>query len=267
MTGVIFTETLRRNWRAMLIWGGLIGLDAVYCVFLAQNSQLLKQYADIIANMPSFVMGMVGGADAAFAASPEGFLGIAYYGWVLLAICAYAVVAGLNITANEEDRGIMDVVLSMPVPRWRVVVEKFLAYTLLIAGIIGVGHVILVVSTLIWSGHPMDQGRLIESSFNMLPASLFVLGFTALISVILRRRSTATSLAAGFVAVSYLIDVVGRSAQSSDVLRTISFYSYYDSTTVLQHGLQWGNVIGLVGIAVIMLIGAVVIFQRRDVGL
>lgn len=267
MNGEIFKETLRRNWRGMLIWGSLIGLEAVYSVYLAQNSELLQKYTEIFKSMPAFIMGMMGGADAQFVSSPEGFVGLAYYGWVLLVIAGYAVVAGLNITANEEDRGIMDVLLSMPVPRWRVILEKFAAYTLLILGIMGVSHLILVVSTLLWANKPFDQGRLLISTLNMLPAVLFVLAFTALIAVILRRRSTATSIAAGFVAISYLIDVVGRSAQSADVLRRVSFYSYYDGVTVLQHGLQWGNVLGLLGLAVLMVIGTVFLFQRRDVGL
>lgn len=267
MNGVIFKETLRRNWRGMLIWAGIIGLDAVYSVYLVQNSELLQKYSEILKSMPSFIMGMVGGADAQFAASPEGFLGIGYYGWVLLGIAAYAVVAGLNITANEEDRGIMDVMLSMPVSRWRVIVEKFAAYALLIIGMALSAHLILVASTVIWASKPFNQGRLLESTLNMLPAALFVLAFTALISVVLRRRSTATSIAAGFVAISYLIDVVGRSAQSADVLRRVSFYSYYDGVTVLQYGLQWGNVLGLLGLAVLMVIGTVFLFQRRDIGL
>ena len=35
---------------------------------------------------------------------------------------------GMRVTANEEDSGILDVVLSLPVRRWQVMVEKIAAY-------------------------------------------------------------------------------------------------------------------------------------------
>jgi len=100
---------------------------------------------------------------------------------------------------------------------------------------------------------------------NLIPATLFVLCVTALLGTLFR-RGTAAGLATVLVAGSYFIDVLGRSADSVSTLRYISFYSFYDGLTVLKSGIIWGNVIGLLTVGVACVAVAIVMFQRRDVG-
>ena len=127
MSGTIFMETLRHNWRIALYWGLGIGGYAVLIILLIPSVDVLKQYADLVANMPAGMLKMFGAADASSLGTPEGFLGFGFFTYTVLMLAVYAVVAGLGVTANEEDQGILDVVLSLPVPRWRIIVERLAA--------------------------------------------------------------------------------------------------------------------------------------------
>lgn len=267
MAGVVFTETLRRSWRGMLYWGLGLALLGVMIVTLITDVDALKQMAQLMESLPPALLKAMGMDDLSQLATPEGFLGGGYFGRVILIMSVFGVISGLNITANEEDQGILDVLLSLPLPRWRLIVEKFAAYALLTVGIILLGFVGLFVGERV-SGLEMNTTRLLESSLNLLPIVLLIIAFTTLAGALFRRKSTATAVTAIFVIASYFVDFVGRAASESFLyqLRVISFFSYYDNDGVMRDGLMWGNMALLLALTAVMLAGALWFFQRRDVG-
>jgi beta-exotoxin I transport system permease protein len=267
MSGTVFMETLRSKWRTMLYWG--LGL-AVYGFFITsfiQDANMLKQYSELVKTLPPAMMAMFG-ADAASMATPEGFLGLEFFSYSLLVTAIYAVMAGLDITANEEDAGIMDVLLSLPLARWRVIVEKFLAYTLMLVVVIGVMTLGLTIGNQA-SAIKIDSPKLLESGFNVLPGTLLMMAFTTFVAVLVRTKGTATGIAAVFVIGSYLLNSLGEAASGSiaNQLRGISFFRYFDYNGVIQTGLNWGNIGLLLGVAVILFAGSLWLFDRRDVGI
>src|SRR5258706_11183317 len=130
----------------MLLWGAGIALMGLYIVLIIPDVKMLQQYGELLKSMPSFLINAMGGGDAASLATPEGFIAYGFFGWIMLVLATYGVLAGLNITANEEDRGILDVLLSLPVPRWRGIIKKFLAYTVVVIGVVALGFFVL------WAG-------------------------------------------------------------------------------------------------------------------
>lgn len=60
--------------------------------------------------------------------TPEGIVAVSFFGKFALLFTAYPVVMGMRVTSNEEDDGILDVLLSLPVARWQVILEKFAAH-------------------------------------------------------------------------------------------------------------------------------------------
>jgi ABC-2 type transport system permease protein len=268
MVGSVFLETLRRNWRASLYWGVGIASYAVVALLILPNQEALQQYVGLMRTLPSGIMAAFGLEDVALIGTPEGFLGYSYFLYIVLVVAVYAILAGLNITANEEDSGVMDMVVSLPVNRWQIVIEKFTAYALLILLIILVGFIGLALGrSLNVNAEPVTINTLLTSSLNMFPSSLLVLAFTALVSVIVRRRSMAAGLAGSFVVVSYLLNALGAMVNNSvgDALSNISFFKHYDAMTVLLSGITWSTVIVMIVIALLMAAASVVLFQRRDI--
>lgn len=271
MTGVIFRETLRRNWKVAIGLAVAMASLSFYVVAVFSDSQMMKQYTQLLTSM-GWAVQMFGGGDAAFTATPAGMVAFGLFSYTILVLAGYGVIAGLNITANEEERGIMDVFLSAPVPRWKLVVEKLLAYLVVIVlslVLTGIANVLLVQSSSTLGD--VSQGgasaaRVIEGTLNLLPSTLLVIAFTALVATLVRRRNTAALIAALFVIASYLVDLIARTAQAGEGLRALSFFKYYDATAAMRDGLVWGNVFGLLAVTILLAAGAVYFFQRRDVG-
>ncbi|MCB9452184.1 MAG: ABC transporter permease subunit [Anaerolineaceae bacterium] len=267
--GAVFIETLRQNWKQVLYWGIGCGAMGFFTISLLPYSGFLEAYQKIIEMLPPQVYQAFLGEDTAFAATPEGYLSGEFFSWIVLMYALYAVIAGLNVSANEEESGILDVLLSLPLPRWRMVIEKAAAYTLIITGMVFLSFLGL------WGGEltahvlTIETERLAETVFNMLPSVLMVLGFTIFAGTVFRRRSTVARVGGAIIVGSFFLEFMGGMASQASLARAISvisFYHYYDPAGVIQHGFNWGNIAILLVASILLLAAAVWRFQRRDLG-
>lgn len=267
MSGVVFFETLRRNWKATLGWAFSMAMMVGYVVIAIPDMKTVQQYSELIKSMPKFAVLLIG-SDASVMATGAGMFGVMFYSWIMLVLAAYGVIAGLSITANEEERGIMDVLLSMPLPRWRVVVEKFLAHTVntfVIAFVTFISIVVFTQGSEVFK--EISVGNAFLSSMNMIPGILLTIAFTAFVASVIRRRGQVIGIAGGFVVISYLLDLMGRSAEGkAGALRAISFFTYFDGTNALVKGVQFSSILLLLVVTLLLIGAATGLFQRRDVG-
>lgn len=267
MTGVVFRETLRRSWQGMLYWGIGLGMLGLITMMIIPNVDALKQITSLMESLPPALIKAMGMEDASQLATPEGFLGGAYFARVILIMAVYAVLAGLNVTANDEDQGILDVVLSLPLPRRQIILEKFAAYALMSTVIVLLGFLGVFLGG-VSTNLGVDTGRLILGNLNILPSTFLMLAFTMFAGTYFRTKGTATAAASLFIVGSYLIDVIGGAASGTVIadLRVISFFSYLDNSHVMIDGLNVGNVALLLGLTAVLVVASVWFFQRRDVG-
>ncbi len=267
MAGAVFIETLRRGWRSMLYWGIGMGLYGGIIILMLPDVNALKQAADLIASLPPFIVKMVGGDDISFMTTPQGFLATKFFLFAPIMFGIYVINAGLNVTSSEEDRGIMDVTLSLPVRRGRLVIERLLGYAVLLSGIVAITFVALVISDALSPNVNIDTGVLFQATLNILPSMLLLLAFTVMVGAAATRRSRAIAIATIFLIGSYVIDLLGSMATGSLAasLRVISFYSYYDSSGVMKNGLTLSNVLIVLVVALICGVLAPYFFERRDI--
>ena len=267
--GAVFIETLRQNWKQVLYWGIGCGAMGFFTISLLPYSGFLEAYQKIIEMLPPQVYQAFLGEDTAFAATPEGYLSGEFFSWIVLMYALYAVIAGLNVSANEEESGTLDVLLSLPLPRGRMMIEKTAAYTLIITGMILLSFLGL------WGGEltahvlTIETSRLAETVFNMLPSVLLVLGFTIFAGTVFRRRSTVGRVGGAIIVGSFFLEFMGGMASPTSLPRAISvisFYHYYDPAGVIQHGINWGNIAILLVVSILLLLVALWRFQRRDLG-
>lgn len=268
MRGSVFAETLRREWRNMIFWGVGIGMIGLVVLLIIPSVDALNQMVRLIETLPPAILQAAGMQDVSQIATPEGFLGGAYFGRVILFLCVYAVISGLNMTSSEEDAGIMDVLLSQPLPRWRIVVEKFAAYALMSVVIVVMGFLGLFIGAES-SSLDINIGRLAEGNLNVLPSVLLAMAFTLFAGVFFRTRTLAIAASAVFVVGSYFLNFIGGLASGSvvDQLRVVSFFRYYNNEAVMQNGLAWGDIGLLLGLTALLFAASLWFFQRRDIGL
>jgi energy-coupling factor transporter ATP-binding protein EcfA2 len=126
----------------------------------------------------------------------------------LCAVERVAVYLGVCVTIDDEERGTLDVLLSAPVTRTQVVIERLLAFAVSIALSVLIGHLSLTSMVVLFESfrQTVDQARLSQGSLNMLPSAWFVLALTAALGAVVRRRGTAATLGGAVVAGSFFVD-------------------------------------------------------------
>lgn len=265
MQGTIFTEAIRRGWRNALYWGIGLGILGLFVLTFIPDMDALKRYEDLLKTLPPALLQSFG-INPEEQLTPESFVGSFLFARMLLFISVFGVLAGLELTANDEDSGSMDMLLSLPVPRWRVLMERFAAtivFTLMISLLTFVG---------LWVGSmlisiPFNVGRFLETSLTLAPLLILIASITALFSVLVRRKLVAVSVTALVVIVAYFLDALASAVSSLASLRPLSFYAYADMNKVMSAGIQWGDwAVMLVVVGVLMAI-TLNLWQKRDVGL
>lgn len=271
MNWVVLTETLRRNWRSALWWGIGLGIAAWINIIAVPNVESIQQIAELLETMPPFMMQMFGVNDMSFMASPEGYLALQLFAFFPLVLAVYGAVVGMNIVSNEEDRGIMDSLLSTPVKRWRVVMEKSLAYGLLTVFVVAVMFVWVLISLAMVPDvtAQVNVGELAVGIFAFVPQTWIVMGVAAMFTGLLRNRGLAIGLVAVFVIASYFLNTLGSAVTDSiiNTLRPLSYFSYLNSEAIMQGN---ANLIALLVPGFVTVIAVAVGmwgFQRRDEGI
>ncbi len=268
MSGVLLRATLSQNWRPSLYWSGGLALLGIYVVAVIPTAEALNNYVGLISSMPRPLLDAMGAGDTLLLSTPEGFIQYGFATWAQLMLAVYGMLAGLNLCANEEEAGILDVLLSLPLSRRRLMLERFAAFTLLTLLITLLSALGLVLGSF-GTELPLAPAALFATALNMVPGTLLVMAFTALVAAALRRHMVATGLAIFFVIGSYFLNFLA-SAISEEPFNRIGQLSFYHWSSVgIEPGsfLPVANLAVLLGVTVILLGLALWFFERRDIGL
>jgi ABC-2 type transport system permease protein len=268
MTGIIVQDTLRSNWKTTMYWSVGMGILGLYVVVIASSSDILEGYGNLMASLPPAMLSIFGVSDASLFTTVEGFVSSVFVNYAMLMFAVYAVMAGLNITANEEDDGIMDILLALPVSRTQVIVEKTIAYALLSFVVILFSILYPVIGIILFNVEA-DIGKIALSILNTYPGILLIITVTSLIATIAKRKFTAVGLSAAFVMGSYFVNFLGEAASETfaATLRQFSFFYHTSGTPIILDAYNPVGSIALLVIALICVGLSTMMFNRRDVGL
>jgi ABC-2 type transport system permease protein len=268
MTGKVFWETLRGGWRQALYGAIALGFFGAYSILLLPDTAGLQGFVKLMEAMPSEMMQAIGVDDPAMMATPEGFIGFAFFTYGAILLSVFAIFAGLSITANDEESGAMNMLLALPLPRWRVVVERAAAQVIF-AFIIALGgwFCLVVMRSFNPYAESLEPLTLLKACMAFVPIILTTMALTAVLGALLRRRNIAGAVAGGFVAASYLMNTLGGMAGPGigELMQKLSIYTYFDCPELARNGLDLGVFVVFSLIAAGLAAVAVGLFDRRDI--
>ncbi len=227
MSGIVVGNTLRTSWKQILYWGLGLGALGLYIDFIAMSPDIISGYADLFKSMPPAMLQAFGASDIALLTTSEGWIVSVFVSEAAIFLSVFAVLAGLNISANDEQSGVMDVILSLPISRSAYLLERWIGYAL-----IGLGIILLTAAITVGGMIAMNieapRDVILKSILNLYPATLLAMTVTCLLATTLRRRAVAIGAAAAFVVVSYVFNVIGAAASGaiSELMDTLSYFSY-----------------------------------------
>jgi polyether ionophore transport system permease protein len=259
----IYLKTLRDFRIAILGWGVGMGL-LVYVVLVAVPSVAATPQAR--ASLVSLGSSFAWLAEPISLDTPGGYV-TWKYGLTILVIAIWSLLVGSRMLRGEEERGSLDVLLSLPRGRGRVALEKLAAVW---TALLGMG---LLIALLTFAG-----GRSVGADFGLGDALLFglnvalicgVFGAIALlISQFTRERGTAAGWTGGLLLVFIVLDMVHRVIPNTEWISRLSPVYYYNLSKpiVPGYGTNPGALLVLLALSILLGGAAVWLFVRRDIG-
>ena len=268
MSGIVIGNTLRTSWKQILYWGLGLGALGLYIDFIASSPDIISGYAELFKTMPPALLQAFGASDVAIFTTSEGWIVSIFVSEAAIFLSVFAVMAGLNITANDERSGVMDVILSLPISRAAYMLERWIAYALIGLGIVLVTAVITVAG-LIAMNIEAPRDVIFASILNLYPSALLVMTVTSLLATVMRRRALAIGLSAAFVVVSYLFNAIGAAAGgvAAELMERLSYFSYVHGEAFVLGTYDPANTVLLL-LAVLVGFGlSLKMFVSRDIGI
>lgn len=247
----------------MVWWGlGMAGTVA-FTVSVWPTVRDNPELNEVAQNYPDVLQALVGGTlDFS---TPEGYLAVELFSFMApLILLIFAIGIGANAIAGEEERKTIDLLLANPISRTRLAGEKIVALALLV----------LLLAVVLWLaliafGTAVDMGidadRLGAASASAMLLALHFGAFAMLIGCLTGRRGLSMGLAAGAVALAYLVSTLASLVDWLEQYQKFSPYWHYIENDPLRNGLSGDNVAVLAGATIGMALLALLAFNRRDV--
>jgi Putative exporter of polyketide antibiotics len=256
---VLTRQILAEQRRNVLIWGvfmGLLGLMyvALYPSFKDTLNEALKDFPEAYLKMLGISAGISGAA---------GFLNMEMFNLLApLALPFFTILMGARAVAGTEERKTLDLLLSNPVPRWQLVVSRYLAMAS------GLAVVLLMLAVLTWVAAPvmgveLSLWAVVRGAANLWPFCLFFGALALLCSSLVRRGAAASGIAAGVLIAMYVLNAVASAVDSVKEVRRASLFYYYGSAIL--EGIDWVNFIVILLLSMGLTALAVLAFNRRDI--
>ncbi len=264
MLNNIFLKTVRDQRRSMLFWSaGLLMLALFLVLFyptIEDSQQVLQQY---INQFPKELMAAFAGDISNFG-TPAGFLNTElFFFMVPVLFLVFTIGFGSRAVAGEEEKGTLDLLLSHPLPRRRLVLEKagvLVTLALLLALVLWVGLIIGAAVV----GMDISLGRLLAACFSATLLGVAFGMFAFALGCSTGNGSLASGLAGVLAVIFYFLNALAPVVDFLKPYQKFSLFYYYIGGEPLTRGLNAGHVSILIAVTVAMLGLAVLGFRRRD---
>jgi ABC-2 type transport system permease protein len=257
MTALVAAQLHERR-RSLLSWGLPIGAWSAFVVAIYPSVE--DAIGKAVASYPESLKQAFGIAELT---SVEQYLNAEMLSLIVpLAVGYLAVRSVASGLSGAAESGRLDVLLSAPVSRRRLVASGFLAAAIELAAVLLVSLLITALGGLL-AGAGLSFTRALAGFANVWPLALLFAGFGIVASGWSLRTSVVTGSVAGVLVAMYVADLVGRLDPSLDWIRYGSVFRYYGKA--IEDGIDPVSFIGVTAVAIAFAALGALLFDRRDI--
>ena len=258
-------QSVKNSWKGnMVLLLAFSGLVVMIISIYPGMKESIDMWVD---NLPGFAMTTFGRSTLEMS-MVEGYLNIEFYqwGWVLILGIYFAFISSSSISREIENKTI-DMLLSNPVSRARVVLEKFLGLLPAII-LMNVATPIVILGYLKYINEAIDMIYLFYTHFVSIFYLCAICALGLLLSVIFDETRKANVLAIGVVSGMYIMEILSLISEKYAGLGKISIIHYYDPGEILvHHTIEITDVVILLIMTALLLTTAVLYFDKRDIAI
>jgi ABC-2 type transport system permease protein len=251
-------QELRFRRNLILGWG--LGLCFFPIVYLGVYPQVAEEMAGLADLEIYQAMGVSVGTF-------EDWVGSILILFVPLLLAIFAVINGTGTLAGEEEDGRLEMIVTLPLPRWKILTAKAIALSITTFIILLIVSVVSVVVFLGIESQIETDVTAMQVSLGLLstwPLAFAVAMLSMFLATFCSRRRIGSMIAAVIIVVSYFGNNLGNQVSTLDSVRPLFLFNYLDySGKAITEGQQAGDILVLIGIGLVAFILALFFFQRR----
>ncbi len=259
----VLAKTIR-DLRWPTFWTGLgLGVLGGYFMWIYPTFTKTMDLQGMLDKFPPALKALIGGSIVDLS-TPTGFLNMELFPLMLpLVLGGFAMAIASGATAGEESRGTIDVLLSEPVERWRVLTEKCVALvlaTVAVAVALFIG--LWLGGALVGSAIALDR---VAAGLTM--GTLLALAFGGIALALAAwsgNRAMAIGVTGAVLVATYFVNALAPLVDMLDRIQGISPFFYDLGNDPLRNGIDLGDSAILLAIAIVGFAVALVTFERRD---
>ncbi|MEI8083391.1 MAG: ABC transporter permease subunit [Actinomycetes bacterium] len=265
MLSSVMTKTLRDQRRALLIWSvSLVLLVGMYAAFYP-SIKGDAGYSDLIARMPESMRALFTAGGGGDLGTGEGFLYMELLSFMgPMIILGYTISAGTSVLAGEEAKRTFDLLLTAPVSRARVLLEKSAAVAVVtVVLMVVLGLAVQLEGAAVGMG--LAPSRVAAA---MLHLGLLGLEFGALailIAAATGRLALSWAIPAAVAVLAYVLNGIAPLVSWLEPYRNLSPFYYYIGHDPIRSGVWLPGIAVMVISIAIMIAVAIPLFRRRDI--
>lgn len=254
----VYTKTLYQK-RFMAV-GWFLGVAFVtFLTMSVYNSFSDGEIAKSLESLPPALQKIAG--DVSSFQSVGGFISQQIFALrvpLLLTVLSIAILVG--VSAGEEERGLVETQLALPVTRTRLLLHKLAAAVTVIVAAAS-GALLGVQLGLLTVGQSYSLADVLPMLLN---CTLVALGYGLigfLVAAVTGRRGLALGIASGLAFLGFLINSMAPSVSYLQTLDTFTLFHYYAT----KGGYDARNLALLLSLAVLLTVASVAAFRIRDI--
>jgi len=243
--------------RSLLAWGIPLGLWSAFIVVIFPSvegalSKAVQSYPEALKE--AFGISQLTSVEQYLQAEMLSLI-------VPLAMGYLAVRAIASGLAGAAESGRLDVLLSAPVSRARLVAAGFAATAVELAVVLLLAVILTCLGSLAAGAH-LSFGSTLAGYANVWPLALLFAGFGAIAVGFSLRTSVVTGAVAGVLVSMYVIDLIGRLDPDLSSIRYVSVFKYYGNA--VEDGIDPLAFAGVIVAAIALAALGAWLFERRD---
>jgi beta-exotoxin I transport system permease protein len=254
---VLAAAQLHQRRRALLSWGLPLGLWSAFIVAIFPSIE--DALAKATDSYPAALKEAFGIGELA---TVEQYLQAEMLSLIVpLAVGYLAVRSIASGLSGAAESGRLDVLLSAPLSRRRLVASGFTATAVELAAVLAMALALTLLGSLL-SGAGLTFGYALAGFANVWPLALLSAALGVVVTGFSLRTSVVTGAVAGVLVAMYVVDLVGRLDTALDWLRYASVFRYYGKA--IENGIDPVAFLGVTAAAIVIAGGGAYLFERRD---
>ncbi len=253
LLGSVFGKSIRDLVWPTVWWS--LGLGLYAAMIMGTVNQVLEPLRDVLSNL-GWMAAIVGNL-----ATPAAYMGYSLFTFLPVLLAVYAITQ-INSWTDDEEDGRLELLAAMPLPRWMLLVPRYVALALSMLAIMGVLYVVIGLSTSAFNV-TLDTTRVGEALLAAIPVGLIVAAFGLLVATWLKRPGAAVPVTIAVVVAMFFLQLFGPVFELPEAVLNLSVFQLYGRP--LTDGIEWGWIGLMTALALVFAAGSLVGLQRRDI--